>query len=209
MLLDTRNPNYQAVSVLSTFSPTTKGTINYRLSTSSINLEPSYLIDYTNNQQQAPMADSTIYETLASTAKSFVHSCRPAESGTNKVRRDLILSHCGPNFRMDWGHRHFISTFPPLQNRKTADEWQDHMTGMAVKMETWEIEITDTIVDVEKKKVVVRGDFRMKVEGYDPVCNDIVFIMRMDEDGEKLVECTEFIDPVAGQELGSRMAKSG
>ena len=37
------------------------------------------------------------------------------------------------------------------------------------------------------------------------VLNDIVFWMVMDESGEKLVRCIEFVDPVASTELAKRM----
>lgn len=66
------------------------------------------------------------------------------------------------------------------------------------------------VVDVEKRKVVVRGDFGMVVKGSgagagEGVLNDILFVMGMDERGGKVVECMEFVDPVAAGEIKKRM----
>lgn len=150
---------------------------------------------------------NSVYSTLETTAKSFIQACCPAEPGSNTVRSDLILSHCTPDFQMSYGHKHFVSTFPPLQAVLTGPEWQQHMLGMTSNLRTWDIEITDMTIDAEKKKVVVRGDFHMTVKGFeDAIINDIILLMRMDGEGSKLVSCMEFIDPAAGQELGKRMA---
>lgn len=152
---------------------------------------------------------STMYQTLTSTAQDFVHACRPAEAGTNKLQSDLLASFCSPDFTINWGHSFFISQSPPLQKAKTVDEWQAHMKAMTEKLETWSIDITDVIVDVEKKKAVVRGNFNMTVKGCEAVCNDILLVMEMSRDWGKVVKCTEFIDPIAGQEIGKNMAKVG
>ncbi|KAK4507825.1 hypothetical protein PRZ48_001560 [Zasmidium cellare] len=98
---------------------------------------------------------------------------------------------------MSWGHNHFISTFPPLQTPLTGPEWQEHMLGMCSNLRTWDIQITDITVDEGRRKVV----------GFeDAVVIDLVLIMRLSGDGGKLEGCTEFIDPIAAQELGRRVA---
>lgn len=111
---------------------------------------------------------------------------------------------------MDYGHSHFVSTFPPLQKPLSGPEWQQHMLGMTSNLRTWDIQITDLVVDEGRKKVVVRGDFHMFVKGYeDAVVNEIILMLRIDSSAGKVEGCTEFIDAVAGQELGKRMATVG
>ncbi|KAF2172514.1 hypothetical protein M409DRAFT_17747 [Zasmidium cellare ATCC 36951] len=152
----------------------------------------------------------SLYSTLETTAKSFVKSCNPTQPGGNTVDSALILSHTIPTFVMDYGHSHFVSTFPPLQKALSGPEWQQHMLGMTSNLRTWDIQITDLVVDEGRKKAVVRGDFHMFVKGYeDAVVNEIILMLRMEGSGGKVEGCTEFIDAVAGQELGRRMATVG
>ena len=106
---------------------------------------------------------------------------------------------------MDWGHRHFVSTKPGLQGERSGDGFVTHMSSMTPGLKTWRIEITDLCVDVEHRSVVVRADYYMTPGVGEAVVNDIVLWMSMDESGEKIVRCTEFLDPVATEELGRRM----
>jgi ketosteroid isomerase-like protein len=102
---------------------------------------------------------------------------------------------------MSFGHKHFVFTTPPLQGTKTGEEFADHLAAMAERLHTWDIHATQVIVDERQRSVVVRGDFRMTPIPGETVVNDVVIIMSMDESGERLVECTEFVDPVAAGEI--------
>ena len=76
---------------------------------------------------------------------------------------------------------------------------------MAQSLQTWSIDITSVCVDATSKTAVVRADFHMVPIGGDAVLNDLIFWMAMDDSGEILVRCTEFIDPIAASELAARM----
>jgi len=79
---------------------------------------------------------------------------------------------------------------------------------MTSSLETWEIVPTSMCMDTEKRTVVMRADFFMQApEGQERLLNDIVFWLTMTEDGEKVREAVEFIDPVASAELAERMKK--
>ena len=148
---------------------------------------------------------SNLYNKLEQTAKAHLQACLPKTKGSNDVDTEAILSHLSSDFRQDWGHSFFVSTKPALQGEVTGQGFITHMAGMAPALQTWDIIITSICVDVEKKCATVRVVFHMKPKGGEEVLNDIVFWMFMNESGEKLVRCTEFIDPVASAELGRRM----
>ncbi|KXT02551.1 hypothetical protein AC578_10661 [Pseudocercospora eumusae] len=155
--------------------------------------------------------DSQLYNKLQTTAMNYMQSIRPTLAGSNNPNVEAILSNFDPNFLMDWGHKRFVSTTSTLQDQITGQEFVTHMSKMAQGLETWSIEVQQTIVDTKQRKVMVRGDFFMIPKGSGPVSertvlNDIIFVFAMDENGEKLVSATEFIDPVASAEIGRLMA---
>lgn len=151
------------------------------------------------------MDNSALYRKLAATAEGHVLSCLPRTPGANDPSADAILSHLAPSFRINWGHSFFVSTKPGLQGEKTGEGFVSHLTGMAKALQTWRINVTNTAVDVQQRTVVVRADFHMVPKGAEEVLNDIIFWVVMDDSGEKVVKCTEFIDPAATSELATRM----
>ena len=147
-----------------------------------------------------------MYDKLAATAKGHLSTCLPKTEGLSDPSPESILSLLAPSVLIDFGHKYFISTTPALQGEKSGDGFVSHLTGMAAKLQTYSIDITDISVDVEKRRVVLRADFHMVPKGGEEVLNDIIFWMTMDESGEKIVKYTEFVDPVASAELAKRMA---
>ena len=151
------------------------------------------------------MAEDSLHEKLASTAKAHVLSCLPQTMGSNDASPEEIHKHLAPDFKISWGHSMFVANTPPLQGEKTGEGFISHLQGMAKSLQTWRIDITDVCVDVPKRKVVLRTDFHMVPKGGEEVLNEIIFWMVTNESGDKLVRCTEFVDPVAGAELAARM----
>lgn len=77
---------------------------------------------------------------------------------------------------------------------------------MAPNLQTWDIDVADVNVDLDKKSAVLRAMFHMQAKN-DPevVQNEILFWCQMDDSGEKVVRSTEFVDPVALQTLGPKL----
>ena len=151
------------------------------------------------------MASQTLYDKLAATAKAHLFTCLPQTPGSNDPDPKAILSYLDASFRLDFGHKFFVSTAPGLQGEKTGDGFVSHISGMVSLLRTYSLEITNTCVDVERRTVVLRVDFHMVPKGGEEVLNDIVFWIVMDESGEKVLRYTEFVDPVASAELAKRM----
>jgi len=152
----------------------------------------------------------SLYNKLHETAKSWVLSTSAVTPGTNEQDHAHVLSHLSPNAIIEWGHAHFLSSASHLQGSKTGQDFIDHLSKMTPMLETWTTEVADVSVDVEKKSAVVRADFYMQAKG-DPeaVRNEILFWVYMDEQGEKVVKSTEFIDPTAAGALKVKMMASG
>ena len=146
-----------------------------------------------------------MYDKLAATAKGHLFACLPQTKGASDPDPEAILSTLDPSFRIDFGHKFFISSTPPLQGEKTGDGFISHTTGMTSLLQTYSLEVTNECVDVQKRTVVLRVDFHMVPKGGEEVLNDIVFWMVMNESGEMVVRCTEFVDPIASAELQKRM----
>ncbi|EMC93444.1 hypothetical protein BAUCODRAFT_240547 [Baudoinia panamericana UAMH 10762] len=156
------------------------------------------------------MTDVKLYDKFADTATSFVLATSPKEAGTNKPDPERFLSLCAPNFSQSWGHRFFIAHKPGLQGSVDAQAFLDHQAKMSAKLRTWKIDITDVIVDVRKHCAMVRGSFNMFAKGHDePVVNDIVYKVTMDETGDKVTAAIEFIDAAATNELASQLGIGG
>lgn len=151
------------------------------------------------------MAEKALYDKLSATAKSYIFSCLPVTPGSNDPDPEAILNNLAPTFRLSWGHTFFVATKPHLQGEKTGEGFVLHLLLMAKALETWSIDITNICVDVDTRSVVIRGDYHMVPRHGEEVLNDVVFWMSMDQSGEKIVKCVEFVDPVASMELAKRM----
>lgn len=152
----------------------------------------------------------SLYSKLHDTATSWVLSTSPVSTGSNKQDYEHILSHLTPDAKIQWGHANFLAAAPHLQGSKTGQEFIDHLSRMAPMLETWKIDIAEVCVDMERKSAVVRADYYMYAKGdLEAVRNEILFWVYMDEEGEKVVKSTEFIDPTAAGALKAKMMAGG
>ena len=158
----------------------------------------------------ATMSDTSFYEKLAATAKGFVLSTSPKRSGTNEPNPEAILATLSPDAEFTWGHTFFVGMTPMVQGTKSGQGFVDNMSGIASRLGTWDIKVNDeeVVVDEKKREVIVRASFSMQAKGQEPVLNDIIFWLKITEDGEKVQKVKEFIDPTANAELGKRIAAS-
>lgn len=147
-----------------------------------------------------------MYDKLAATAKGFIEATNAATPRDNDPDYDLIRSFAAPHFRIEWVPKLFAQSSPVLGDPKDIDGFCSHIRGMAANLSTWAILVQDLFVDVKRRTVVARADFWMLPRGSDKVCNDIVFFIKMDQNGEKVVDCTEYVDPEASKQIRDRIA---
>lgn len=149
---------------------------------------------------------TSLYPKLVTTAQEWVTSTQPKTPGSNDLNIDRIRSRLSPDAVLRFGHLHFVSTAPHLQREESPDDFVDRLKTMSAAFQTWSINVADVNVDTEKKSAVIRAIFHMQAKN-DPevVQNEILFWCQMDESGEKVLQSTEFVDPVALQTLGPKL----
>lgn len=147
-----------------------------------------------------------LYDRLAATARGFIEATNAKTPRDNNPDYDLIRSFAAPHFRIEWAPKLFASTSPVLGDAKDIDGFCAHIQRMSANMSTWAILIQDLFVDVKRRMAIVRADFWMLPRGSEKVLNDIVWFIKMDESGEKIVDCTEYVDPAASKIIKDRIA---
>lgn len=75
---------------------------------------------------------------------------------------------------------------------------------MTPHLESWDIKITDVMVDETRQMACVRASYFMEAKGIgeqEKVENDLIWWLQMEEDGKKVEKAVEFIDGVASMKL--------
>lgn len=152
------------------------------------------------------MAAESLYARLATTAQQWVTSTQPKTPGSNDLNTSRIRSRLSPDAILRFGHLHFVSTAPHLQKDESPDDFVNRLEKMSPALQTWSIDVADVNVDTDKKSAVIRAVFHMQAKN-DPevVQNEILFWCQMDDSGERVLQSTEFVDPVALQALGPKL----
>ncbi|KAM3424980.1 hypothetical protein BST61_g6950 [Cercospora zeina] len=158
--------------------------------------------------------ESSLYAQLSTTAHNFLSSTNPSPPGTNTPNWSLIRSLCHQSFQISFGPSLFASETPGLDSAKDVEGFVEHLEKLCGGMRTWENSVRETVVDVERKTVVVRSEFCMwPRDGGEVVKNDVVMFLRVDpgDDGEersgKVVHVVEYVDPVASGRIRERVMK--
>ena len=154
----------------------------------------------------AQPSEGNLYQKLATTAKGFIESTNAATPRDNNPNYELIKSYAAPHFRIEWAPKLFAWTSPALGEAKDIDGFLNHMRGMSASLSTWAVLVQDMFVDTRRRTVVARADFWMLPNGGERVCNDIVFFMKMDPSGERITDCTEYVDPEASRLMRDKIA---
>lgn len=158
-------------------------------------------------QQKSTMAGGAdLYDRLAATAKGFIESTNAATPRDNNPDYDLIKSFAAPHFRIEWAPKFFAHNSPLLGDPKDIEGFCSHIRGMSANLSTWAILVQNLFVDVKKRTVIARADFWMLPNGGEKVVNDIVFFIKCDETGEKIIDCCEYVDPAASQAIRDQIA---
>ncbi|KAF2720823.1 hypothetical protein K431DRAFT_285517 [Polychaeton citri CBS 116435] len=166
-------------------------------------------MEVVNQNPQAAIGSTVdLYGKLTSTARQFVEATSPRTLGTNEINYDGIRALAAPGFFMTWGPKTFVSTRPGLQQPRAIDEFLEHMEGMCPHLDTWEIEVYDVTTDVSSRAASVRANFYMKPKGQEKVLNDIVFFLKMNEEGTLVTEGCEYLDGEASRIIQERIVKA-
>jgi hypothetical protein len=152
-----------------------------------------------------PPTASSLYTTLHTTALAFIDAQTQDPSCALRMDFDRIRGVVTPDFTHSWGHNYAVSLSPHIQGTSTFDQFISYLGTMLPRLESWETNVTDVLVDEMKRTVVLRISFMMepkrggegKGDKGEVVENDLVWILEMDEQGKKVRGSREFVDGVA------------
>ena len=159
-----------------------------------------------HNEPTPPDSANDLYRTLFATAYEFVHSHDQDRDQPSRLNLDRVRAIRTTNHTHRFGHNFFVSFQPTFQSAHSLDQFIAHISTILPKLETWDTYITDIVVDETKKMCVVRASYFMKPSAADePVENDLVWWLWMDEGGRKVEKAMEFIDPTAAGRIKELM----
>lgn len=148
---------------------------------------------------------ASFYDTMTSTAEKFVHMTDfgPADNGLDETKvREL----CTDNYKQSWGHDYFASTKPHLNHELDLNGFIGHLNTMCPRLAHSAAVITDMSIDERQRKAVVRATYKLHPKGASEAgLNDLVWILKLTEDGRKVQSGKEFIDAEAAKRLGQLM----
>ncbi|KAF2111084.1 hypothetical protein BDV96DRAFT_582497 [Lophiotrema nucula] len=158
---------------------------------------------------KAPLSASSLYQTLHATAIELVKSQEQTPERPERMDHERIRAIRSENrFEHTWGHNYLVSTRPHLSGTHDVDGFIKHVGTMLPKLESWDTDIRDVVVDEFAKRAIVRASYWMKPKGSEePVENDIVWFLDMEEDGKRVKKSVEFVDAAATGRIMEIMMK--
>jgi hypothetical protein len=158
-----------------------------------------------------PLAASSAYIQLHTTALAFIDAQAQAPEHPDRMDFDRISELCTSDYQHSWGHNYATSLNPRFQGTQSFHDFATHLRAMLPNLKSWETTVTDTTVDEPKRKVILRISFWMVPrDTEEPVENDLLWMLEMDEEGKKIKSSKEFVDGVAAAKLKEIiMANSG
>lgn len=145
-----------------------------------------------------PASASKSYHQLHTTALAFIDALAEVPDQPSRMDFERMKALCTPDFQHSWGHTYATSLNARLQGEHSFSDFAAHLAMMLPNLDTWKVNVTDITVDEVRKKVVVRASFDMSVKGAETgVENDLLWLLQMDDTGEKVKKSVEFIDSVA------------
>jgi hypothetical protein len=93
-----------------------------------------------------------------------------------------------------------------MQGVLDLDGFLAHMRKMLPRLDSVHTYVSDVAVDEARRMVVVRASYWMKVKGNEAVENDLVWLLWMDESGNRVKSSVELLDAEATKRIAENMA---
>ena len=152
---------------------------------------PSLLADAYGNSSMSK-TQSHLYQTLHDTVSKTILSLSQENCGSNiSALSSTLSSRCKRYF----APASFFSAAPEMANYGMSNaEYEAHMEPEIAVLETWRIEMKKTVIDEAKRTAVTWSSHYLTMTGRKEVLLEFVFMLDMDETGEKVDKIVEFID---------------
>ncbi|KIY65016.1 hypothetical protein CYLTODRAFT_424704 [Cylindrobasidium torrendii FP15055 ss-10] len=141
-----------------------------------------------STQPNLSQLEDPLYTTLRETAHAFINA-----KSLDEIK--AVITH--PEYAHGWGHNDYISKHSYMSSILDYDAFFVHLERTGAKLSSVGTEITDTVVDVRARKVVIRATYTICAKGIledEAEVNDLVWIFKMTDDGTKIREGIEFVD---------------
>jgi hypothetical protein len=135
---------------------------------------------------------SSLYKTIHNTASNTVLSYSQESVGANVSAFSATLS---PTCKRYFAPASFFATTPEMANYGMSNaEYEAHMAPEIAILETWRVEIKKIIVDEAERTAMTWSNHYLTMKGRKEVLLEFVFMLDMNETGEKVDKILEFID---------------
>lgn len=135
---------------------------------------------------------SNIYQTIHNTATKTVLSYTQEKCGADmSVFSATLTPTCKRYFRPS----SFFAGSPEMASYGLSNaEYEARIAPEIAVLETWRIDIKKIIVDEVERTAIVRSDHHLTMKGRKEVLLEFVFILDMDETGEKVDKVEQYMD---------------
>lgn len=146
-----------------------------------------------------PSSASDLYKTIHRTCIKFFRSVSRNPANPKVINTEAVKAVRTDDFIQTFGHRFMVSHRPEYQPPITLNTLLVQLGAVSPLLNLWDMEIEDIIIDEWSRKAVVRSTVELQAEGEDKpvVKNDMVWVLYLTEDGEKVRKAIEFEDSMA------------
>lgn len=144
---------------------------------------------------------SHLYTQLRDAAETFVVAYDFPAGQTPNI--EGMKSTRSSTYTQRWGHARLISQNLMLQGVIDMEGFLRHLEYLMPNMESVSSKIHDVLVDEHKRKVTVLMSYFLRPKGAEEaVENDLVWILEIDDSGEKVQSGIEYMDATAFSRIG-------
>lgn len=145
---------------------------------------------------------SSLYDRIYATATEAIHSLDRPKNPLIHFDEDRLRAIRSPTFKASWGHKYMARQNPVMSQELDFDGFVRHLNRMAPALEMRDNRIQDIWVDVNRRSAIVSALLTLKVEGVEGIIEqDMLWVMRMNEDGSLVDHAIEYLDGLATEKL--------
>jgi hypothetical protein len=137
-------------------------------------------------------AQSNLYQAIRNTATKTVLSYTQENCGSHLSALSATLT---PTCKRYFRPSSFFAGSPEMASYGLSNaEYEARMAPEIAALETWRVDIKKIIVDEAERTAMVRSDNYLTLKGRKEVLLEFVFILDMDETGEKVDKVEQYMD---------------
>jgi hypothetical protein len=142
--------------------------------------------------------NSSMYQKLHTAASTFVLTNKPISSVSDNA---AMLSARSPECQVHYAPSSYQSLVPQIRGSFSNDQYTGRMAAVFPLVENVHIEIKEIIVDEAKKSVVVWAVHCLTPKRRTEAKNEFMWLLNMDETGEKVKKAVAFVDTAGSVEF--------